>query len=362
MRWPRPHPVLASTGLALTAFGVAAFWSPPAVARGDGELDDVEESSASDAPADARLVDARIAFREGLALMTAGDFAAARGKFLAVADVRMTAQVAFNLAECEAHLGMLRAALGNYRLASSRASDGSAPKVAEVVQARITDVDARIAHLTLRRGPGAAGAQVTLDGLELGAGELEADLPLDPGSHVVVLERGGTELARRTFRLEEGQSESILLDVTTGTAGGGDEPSGGRPGGGPEDGGEPDASEPGVSVPGMVLTGAGIVSLGAGIVFLVLRQGKVDDLDLVCSEDGSCPPSAESTADDGRLFTGLAEVTVPLGVAGIAVGVILLVTHGSERTATSGPLRLSPGVAGAAADAPVGGMTATWSF
>lgn len=343
-----PLPALALWGAAMAlSLDAGAQGAEPA-----GE-DASQESEAREAdPADARLAEARAMFREGLALMTAGDFAAARGKFLAVAEVRMTAQVAFNLAECEENLGMLRAALGNYRLAASRTADGSAPKVSAVVDARIADVEKRIPHLTLRRGAGAAGATITLDGLELGAKDLEADLPLDPGSHVVILERGGKELARRTFTLGEGQSESIVLEVSEGgsTSSTGDTPT------------EPDAGDDDTrTIAGVVLLGAGAVSLGAGVVFLILRQGTIDDLDEVCTVDDACPPSAESTADRGRLYTGLAEITIPLGVIGAVAGIVLLATGGSDDEVAFGPVRLVPGI-DAASPAGVAGMTATVAF
>src|SRR5258708_5536523 len=80
---------------------------------------------------------AREEFTEGVSLMAANDWAGALKKFKDVGRVKMNANVAFNMAECEDHLGLLVQALGDYRLASAKAQDGSAAKVAEQVDARI---------------------------------------------------------------------------------------------------------------------------------------------------------------------------------------------------------------------------------
>ena len=99
---------------------------------------------------------ARKQFQEGMALSAANNCSAALTKFRAVANVKMTAQVAFNIAECEERLGKLVSALGNYRLAASQAQgDPKAKDVASRVADRIDAVEARVPRLTIRRGKGA---------------------------------------------------------------------------------------------------------------------------------------------------------------------------------------------------------------
>src|SRR5689334_6741083 len=80
---------------------------------------------------DPAVLKARENFREGVALMAAQDWASALAKFKSVGQVKMNAQVAFNIAECERELGKLVSALGNYRLAMAKAQEGGAEKVAE---------------------------------------------------------------------------------------------------------------------------------------------------------------------------------------------------------------------------------------
>jgi hypothetical protein len=147
---------------------------------------------------------ARKQFQEGMALSAANNCSAALTKFRSVANVKMTAAVAFNIAECEERLGKLVSALGNYRLAAARAQgDPNARDVVARVADRIDALDARIPKLTIKRGPGADIASIELDGSELGAAQLSAATPVDPGSHTVVAKVGDKVYAQDTVVLAE---------------------------------------------------------------------------------------------------------------------------------------------------------------
>ncbi|XXT23716.1 hypothetical protein WME94_19445 [Sorangium sp. So ce429] len=293
--------------IAAAALGAALLAAPPAWAQTKEEL-----------------AEARALFQEGVALSAANNCAAALAKFQAVANVRRTPQVLFNIAECEARLGRLVSALGNYRIAAA-AADGD-PKAREVtanVGPRIEDLEQRIPRLAIRRGQGALTATILLDGSALGAAEMSADIPVDPGPHVVSARIGDREVVRETVTLEERDEKTVEVAIT--------EPP--RPAAPPRAAAPPDAApeapRPAArpsKVPGLVALGAGIASGVVGGVFLGLRAGTLSDLDALCGGDRSCPPSARPTADRGRLYTGVAEVGIGLGVAGVAAGVALLVT------------------------------------
>lgn len=312
------------------------------------------------------LAKARTLFREGVALSAANNWSGALTKFKAVAQVKMTAQVAFNIAECEEHLGQLLSALGNYRLASSEAQqpNANASDVAGQVGGRISALEARIPKLVIKRGEGAESAVIELDGTELGASQVGVEIAVDPGPHVVVGKVGGKEMARETATLAEKETKkvSIVIDLETAPKGGGtpdvkpDQP-------GPT---QPDQTKPGSKVPGAVVTGLGVASLGMGVVFLIMRQGAISDLDAMCGGDDTCPPSAQDTADKGKLYTGLAEVGIGLGVVGVGAGIVLLVTagKGSAAPAPAAPAAAKPGVRfiGAAPGASIGGASLVGRF
>jgi len=276
------------------------------------------------------LDEARKLFQEGMALSAANNCAAALTKYRAVANVKKTAQVSFNIAECEERLGKLVSALGNYRLAASQAQgDPKAKDVASRVADRIDAIEARIPKLTIKRGKGAETASIELDGSELGASQLSAATPVDPGSHTVVAKVGNKEYAHDTVVLAEKDAKTFevkldlpvtklekpeIADATS----------------------DPDLAKveppPAKSkVPGALVLGVGGVGVVLGVTFLVLRGGTLSDLELKCGGDTSCPPSAQATADKGRLFTGLSEGGFVLGAVGIVTGIVLLATSGPPK-------------------------------
>lgn len=268
---------------------------------------------------------ARTLFRDGLALSAAQDWPGALAKFKQVAQVKMTPQVAFNIAECEEHLGKLVSALGNYRLAASEAEAAKATDVAAQVGDRISALEERIPKLVVERGEGAENATIELDGVEMISAQLGTSMLMDPGKHTIVGKIDGREGSREVVELAERDSKkvSVVIDVEMmGPAKSVDKPI------------EPvkPKVEPPDPTMAYVITGAGGVSLAAGVVFMILRSGTISDLDAVC-KDGHCPKSAESTADSGKLYTGLAEVTIPLGLAGVGVGVYMLLTQPSGEEA-----------------------------
>ncbi|WP_437970996.1 hypothetical protein WMF04_17670 [Sorangium sp. So ce260] len=295
--------------LAAAALGAALLAAPPAGAQTKEEL-----------------AAARVRFQEGVALSAANNCAAALAKFQEVANVRRTPQVLFNIAECEARLGRLVSALGNYRIAAVAAEgDPRANDVTANVGARIEDLEARIPRLAIRRGEGALTATILLDGSALGASEMSGDIPVDPGPHVVTARIGDREVARETVTLEERDAKTVEITIAEPPAA--PPPAGelppGASAGAPASGA---AAAPPSKVPGLVVLGAGVASVAVGGVFLGLRGGTLTDLDALCGGDRSCPPSARPIADRGRLYTGVAEAAIGLGVAGVATGIVLLVT------------------------------------
>lgn len=111
-----------------------------------------------------------------------------------------------------------------------------------------------------------------------------------------------------------------------------------------------------------MLTGLGLALAGGGVgLFFGPRQGTLDELDKKCGGDLSCPPSAKATADQGRLYTGIAEGAWGAGAVSLVTGIILIATSGSkksepEKTATSVKF------IGAAPGASLGGISFVGKF
>jgi hypothetical protein len=281
---------------------------------------------------------AREEFREALALQTAGDCASALVKFQSVGRVKMTPHVQFNIALCEERLGRLVAALGHYQLALSDAEVLGLDEVADPARRSAAALEARIPRLLVQRGAGAEGAVIELDGAPLGDTLLGQPLPRDPGSHVVSARFGDRVVFEQAFDLLEGAEHAVVVTAERRPPGAGPEPAEREPA---------DVQPQGSTrrTIGYVAGGVGLASLVTAGVFIGLRQSAIGDLDRMC--DGhACPPEAQPTIDRGRLYTGIAQGGVLLGVAGVSLGAVLLLGgDDAPASARSGP-RLGVAIGG----------------
>jgi PEGA domain len=263
---------------------------------------------------------AREQFGQALALQTAGDWAGALALLKEVAAVKSTPQVRFNIALCEEKLGRLVAALGDYELAAADARAENAEQVADEVEVRLELLRQRIPKLIVTRGAGAEAALIAVDGVSLGDRVVGTPMPTDPGPHTVEARAPGFKPFRRSVRVAEQESQTVEITleaeppppVTIAP------PLVGR-------------SEGRSRLPGYVIGGVGVASLGASAVFFGLRAGKISALDKVCNER-TCPASAQSDIDAGKTYTTVANVTLAVGVAAVAGGLVLVLTGGPSST------------------------------
>jgi hypothetical protein len=291
------------------------------------------------------LAQARANFNEAIALQTAGDCAGALEKFHAVARIKLTPQVQFNIALCEERLGRLVAALGHYRLALVDAEAQSIDDVGEPARTAIESLESRIPRLRIVRGQGAAGASIALDSTELGDANIGSELRRDPGPHRVVAHVNGRQVFESSFRLAEGEKRDLVVIVAEPRQSSASTP-------------PPPAPSPAAPPPpapsdspedrggsrrtlGFVAGGIGAAGLVSAAVFLVLRQNAINELEDSC-EGLRCPESAESTIDRGKLYTGLAEGSAVLGVAGLTFGAVLLFGAAPRKAARPSNFALLP--------------------
>jgi hypothetical protein len=284
--------------------------------------------SVAEAQSEEEIARARDQYRKGLGLEAAGDWAGALAQFEAVARVRMTPAVRFHIARCQHNLGNLLEALGGYRLAAHEASQD--PKSAETLtEARlgIEEVEAMIPKLVIERGAGAEAAAVTLDGVSLGDTSIGKEVPVNPGAHTIkyTLPDGRTE--QRVVRVKERESKKVVLTFT------------------PEDpeGSEKDESstttveEGGSSALPWVMVGIGGASLVTSGVFYLMRSSTISDHEDQCVNN-VCPSSLEDTGNKGKTYGTVGNITLGVGVLGLGIGTILLLTEGGstgpEKSAT----------------------------
>jgi hypothetical protein len=285
-------------------------------------------AAAQDGPSKADLARARSAFQEAVALAAANNCAAALVKYKEVAQVKMTPVVAFNTAECEARLGKLVSALGNYRIAASQAADDKkAAGVLKEAPARVEDLEARIPKLTVTRGKGADTASIELDGTEIGQSQLGSPIPVDPGAHTIVAKVNGKAYLNETVKLDEKQTKTF--DVKISVAAMVVEP--------PAPDTQPDQQKPEEKkskVPGVILTVGGGAVMIAGFAMLAPRGSAISQLNAQCKleSDGQmhCPSNDSGDQSSANLYTGLTAVMVPVGAVLAVTGIVLLAKSGSS--------------------------------
>jgi len=301
-------------------------------------------------PATKEIDRARAQFHQGLALETAGDWAGALALFQQVALVKLTPQVRFHIGLCEEHLGQLAAALGDYELAAHEADEAKVAEVSAQVASRRDELRARIPQPTLARGAGAEYASVSLDGVSLGASSIGPKLPVDPGPHRIEAIASGYKPFRATIDIVEKEAKRVEITLERIPAPvSAAEPS---PSGSPaKDQAEPEPAR--TNVLPFVVGGVGVASVGAGVVFLLLRQNAISTLDRECTlpPGRMCPASSQSTFDQGKTYNLLANVTLGVGVAAIGAGAVLYFTQKPKSTTAY----IAPGAPGASLGASVVG-------
>lgn len=289
------------------------------------------------------LEKARRLYRQGISKEAAGDWAGALAKFEEVAKVKLTPQVRFHMGRCKENLGRLTEALGDYRVAEYEAEQAGAKELDEIRGAR-EKLEGRVPKLVIVRGKGAENAKIELDGVEVGDSQVGKEVSVDPGPHRVVAKLPNGQSFEESVNVSEGQTEQLELvapkDLGVAAALAEPEEEEGPP---PDDGADAREDEGSGALP-WVIGGIGAVSLVASGVFFTMKNSAEDDLDKECRGD-ICPKSLQSKQDDGEMFATLTTVTLGVGVVGIGVAAVMLLTSGgapddAAKEASRDPKRL----------------------
>ncbi len=154
-------------------------------------------------------------FKQGRALMTAKDFAAACPAFVQSFALDPAIGTQLNIALCYEEAGLLAKAHQAYIDAEKLALDKGDSRAA-AARKRAASIEPKVPKLTVvMNGDIPAGAVVLIDDRELASDELGLPQLVDPGQRVVVLRIGGAEVQRKTVTLVESGRDSVSL-----TAGG----------------------------------------------------------------------------------------------------------------------------------------------
>lgn len=282
------------------------------------------------------LMRARVVFADGLRDEQAHAYGPALEKFLRVKAVRDTAAVRYRIATCFENLGRLVEA----RRLFAKVTDGARPSsddasIDAAAKDRVAALDARIPTVEVRVADGKP-ALLRVDGQD--GVLLEQGTPpvgLDPGEHLLVLEREGQKPTERRVRVAEGARTTVTMGFES--------PAPQAPVPAPLVAPEA-AHDSSRQTLGYALGAAGIAAGIASIVAVVVRETTIADMNATCPS-GVCPRDREAQLMSQRNRASfLGPFAAALGVAGLGLtgtGVFLVITAPGKR-GTSGAQPAAP--------------------
>jgi hypothetical protein len=204
-------------GARLGAAGIAAAWSlAGAPAAGDDGLVTTAPSARA-ADSGSSPTPAEVLFREGRALISKHDFAAACPRLEESLRLDPAPGTQFNLARCYELAGRFASAWRAYsavadamRAQGQRAREG-------VARDRIAQVESRLSYVIVRvssdwNESAVSSAHVTLDGRDLMAAQLGTRIPVDSGEHAIAVTAEGKR-AWDTRVHVQADAETLAVEV-----------------------------------------------------------------------------------------------------------------------------------------------------
>ncbi len=149
-----------------------------------------------------RTAIARAMFEDGLRFVDASSWNEAADRFARVLEIRYSAVAAYNYALAADRLGKLVVAAETLRKVLADAALD--PKVRASAEALRSEVDAKVGWLTLRMGERCRGCRLRVDDQDWPTAAWGVAAPIDPGTHAIVLARGGITLLKQQLEIAPG--------------------------------------------------------------------------------------------------------------------------------------------------------------
>ncbi len=275
---------------------------------------------------------ARSQFYRALALQDQGRWAEALALLEKVAETRESAQVRFNIAFNQEHLGRLALAARGYERAIALAEQSHSENVIRAASERLARLTGRIARLLLR--PAGENVSVSVDGVDLATSDFGHAVPVEVGDHTIRAAAQGHKPYRLSVNLPGGETREIRIELepvgeqdvamapvappAVVAAARAPEPR--QPTPSPPS----DAAETKPSALPYIVGGAAIASLVTAGVFYALRQDALDTMREGC-QGGTCPDELRSMDEKGATYTTIANVALATGVglAGVSAGLFI---------------------------------------
>jgi hypothetical protein len=148
----------------------------------------------------ARDASARELFDQGVTLGEQGDWTAAEDRFRRALSLRSSPVIAYNLASALSECGkLIEASEIVRRVLNDERTEPGLRQAATHLQSMVMP---RIGRVQVELTGQEPGDSVILDGRALHAAQLNVEIPADPGSHQLQLERAGKIIDVQTFELK----------------------------------------------------------------------------------------------------------------------------------------------------------------
>ncbi len=271
-----------------------------------------------------RTAAAQVLYDEGMTALEAKDFGKACPKFEeAMRLVPEGIGVKLMLAECYEGAGRLASAWALYKVVEQEASRAKQKERQAKAEKRVAALESTLARVTVEVAPDvrtAADLVVTRGGVQVGASQWGAAIPVDRGD-VLVSAKSARGTFERTVTVEDGARVTIVVDALV-------------PGQAPaplvpqasESAQEPDrSSASALLVPGLVVGGVGVAFLAAGAglgIQALIDSGEVEDR---CPNDACSDREAVDLDERANLFSILGWVGLGVGAAAVGTGIALVV-------------------------------------
>ncbi len=277
------------------------------------------------AGAEARAADpaaAREQVKFGYQLAQDGKCEEAIPHFVESLRLDMKAITLINLAACEERTSKLTEALGHWVEAHARAQIEGSSAIEEEAEKKTAALEARVPKLTVRATGAPPDAEFLRDGTALSPASMGVPLPVNPGTHTVVVRAQGHEDHTIHVTLAEGETQQVdanVGDATKATATSLSEATGGK-------------------ISPLVYAGFGTAAVSAalGMVTGLMAFGKAGTAKDECPSRVDCSQVAQDAASAGRSLGTVSTVGFVVAGAGAAVGVYGLV-WGKPSSSASGP-------------------------
>ena len=289
---------------------------------------------------------AELLFDEGRTLMKAGNFAEACGKFAESQRLDAGVGTLIYLSDCYEKSGRLASAWATFRQAAAAARAAGQADREQLARDRAAALHPKLARIVINVPEAAQvpGIEVQRDATPVGPALWGSPVPVDAGKHVIKVTAPGKNPWSHEVAAED-ESPPVSVEVPTLDAApttSKREPamatastiqSDRAAGDGPDD--VPGSSQ---RILGYVVTGTGVVALGAGIYFWQNGRSKHDEAVEHC--DPQCDATARSLQDEAQSSTTLGNIGMIGGGVLILGGAVLLLTAPSAKVEAR--LRVQP--------------------